>query len=39
MSWKHIEWRTHNAELGARHACDDEGALLITSGWKLNKIT
>ena len=36
---EHIEWRTHIAELGARHACEDEGAMLITSGWPLNNIT
>ena len=35
----YIEWRTHITELGVRHACEDEGAMLITSGWQLNKIT
>ena len=36
-SWKQIGWRTHHTELDARHVCE-QGALLITSGWQLNKI-
>ena len=35
----HREAHTHRTELGARHACEDEGATQITSGWRLNTMT
>ena len=38
-SWRHIERRTHLTKLGAMHACEGEGAMLITNVWQLMKIT
>ena len=34
-NWRRIVWRTHHAERGAKKACEDQNATLITSDWPL----